>query len=62
MIKTVYLDLEEDCIVDAIEALFEKLVGNTVLSSFYDDDKEQLEIQYLEMVGAIILDLLLLLQ
>ncbi len=48
MIKTVYLDFEDDCLDDTIEALFEKLVGNTVLSSFYDDDKEQLEIQYLE--------------
>ncbi|MCF1847323.1 hypothetical protein ABZU09_06300 [Lactobacillus mulieris] len=47
-IKTVYLDLVDDYLDDAIEALFEKLVGNTVLSSFYDDDKEQLEIQYLE--------------
>lgn len=47
-IKTVYLDLEDDCLDYAIEALFDKLVGTTVLSSFYDDDKEQLEIQYLE--------------
>lgn len=47
-IRTVYLDLEDDCLDYAIEALFDKLVGNTVLSSFYDYDREQLEIQYLE--------------
>ena len=47
-IKTAYLDYENDCLDYAIEALFDKLVGNTVLSYFYDDDKEQLEIQYLE--------------
>ncbi|MCZ3621889.1 hypothetical protein [Lactobacillus mulieris] len=47
-IRTAYLDLEDDCLDYAIEALFEKLVGNTVLSSFYDDDREQLEVQYLE--------------
>lgn len=47
-IRTAYLDLQDDCLDYAIEALFEKLVGNVVLSSFYDDDKEQLEIQYLE--------------
>ena len=52
MIKTVEIEFEKDALNDDykefITALLKFLEGNTVLSSFYDDDKEQLEIQYLE--------------
>ncbi len=53
-IKTYYLDFEKDICTDSfqefITEFLNSLEGITIISSFYDDDKEQLEIQYLERV------------
>ncbi len=52
MIKIADIEFEKDALNDGfkefITELLKFLEGKTVLSSFYDDDKEQLEIQYLE--------------
>ncbi|WP_180363082.1 MULTISPECIES: hypothetical protein [Lactobacillus] len=51
-IVTVDIDFEKDALSDDfkefITALLNFLEGKTVLSSSYDDDKKQLEVQYLE--------------
>ncbi len=52
MIKTLSMEFEKDVFKDEFKdftiSLLKFLEGKTILSSFYDDDREQLEIQYLE--------------
>ncbi len=52
MIKTVEIEFEKDALNDDfkefITEFLNSLEGITIISSVYDDDKEQFEIQYLE--------------